>query len=267
MYVTGRMERTRYALLLEYDGTDFAGSQHQDARRTVQASLEQAVRDFAGDCLGRAAFAGRTDAGVHARGQVAAVDIARRYPADTLRRALNHFLPEDVAVRAATITSPTFDPRRHAEARSYRYAIEDGRGRSPLDRRTAWQVADALDDASMARAAGMLPRETTDWAAFAGAVQDGYPTVRTLQRCEVRRTGPHSLQVTMEADGFLPHQVRRTVGALERVGRGRLDVGEFAALVAGPPANAGPVAPPHGLTLEHVQYAPQALRWDEEIAA
>lgn len=260
------MERTRYALLLEYDGTDFAGSQFQAAQRTVQSALEDAVREFAGDC-GRAAFAGRTDAGVHARGQVAAIELPRDDAPSTVRRALNHFLPSDVAVSAVALAPRTFDPRRDAQCRSYRYDLQDQAGRSPLGRRTAWQVPHALDATSMSRAAELLPRYPTDWAAFAGAVREGYPTVRTLRRCEVQRCGPHHLQVTMEADGFLPHQVRRTVGALERVGRGRLEVTEFAALLAGPASSAGPAAPPQGLTLEEVRYPTGMLRWDEEIAA
>src|SRR5690606_25752940 len=138
----------RIALLLEYDGTDFAGSQSQPDRRTVQDTLEEAVRRFTGERR-RMAFAGRTDAGVHATGQGATLDTETAHSAATCRDALNHYLPEDVVVHRAAEVVPDFDPRRHAVSRRYRYRIEDGRGRAPLGRRQAWQVAHPLDDAAM----------------------------------------------------------------------------------------------------------------------
>ena len=113
----------------------------------------------------------------------------------------------------------------------------------------------------MAAAMALLPRVARDWAAFAGPVPQGYPTVRTLLDASVERCGPHGVTVTMEADGFLPHQVRRTVGAIERVGSGRLTPRELAALVDGPPASAGPTAPPQGLTLVAVRYPPGTIDW------
>lgn len=253
----------RIALLLEYDGTEFAGSQFQPGRRTVQGTLEEAVERFTGE-RGRAAFAGRTDAGVHARGQVAAVSTETAHDAETFRRALNHFLSEDVVVRRAVEVTPGFDPRRHAVGRVYRYTVRHGDEWSPLARRQTWQVPHRLDVHAMASAAALLPREPRDWAAFAGPVPEGYPTVRTLRRCEVQPCGDRSLAVTVEADGFLPHQVRRTVGALERVGAGRLEVETFAALVEGPPGSAGPTAPPQGLTLVTVQYARGTVTWDDD---
>lgn len=253
----------RLALLLEYDGTEFSGSQYQPGRRTVQGVLEEAVEQFTGE-RGRIAFAGRTDAGVHARGQVAALDTETLHARSTFRRALNHYLPEDVAVLAAAEVVGGFDPRRHAVGRIYRYAIETGEVRAPLSRRTCWQREGTLDVESMQRAAGLLPRESRDWAAFAGPVPAGYPTVRTLRRCEVQRESEHRVIVMMEADGFLPHQVRRTVGALERVGSGRLSPEQFAALVEGTSGSAGPTAPPQGLELCSVLYALGVVCWDAE---
>ncbi|MEX2446967.1 MAG: tRNA pseudouridine(38-40) synthase TruA, partial [Dehalococcoidia bacterium] len=181
----------------------------------------------------------------------------------TCRDALNHFLPEDVVVRAAVEVAETFDPRRDAVARRYRYRIEDGRVRSPLTRHGAWQVERALDAEAMAEAVALLPRTERDWAAFAGPVAAGYSTVRTLLDVRVERRGPHAVEVEMEATGFLPHQVRRTVGALERVGSGRLDAAAFAAMVEGPPASAGPAAPPQGLTLIAVRYPPGTVDWGQ----
>lgn len=266
----GEQPVRRIALLLEYDGTAFAGSQWQPNARTVQEVLEAALLEFTGeggDAGHLVSFAGRTDSGVHASGQVAALSTITQHSPATCRDALNHFLPEDVVVRAAAEVAVTFDPRRHAVARRYRYRIEDGLVRSPLTRRGAWQVEWSLDHEAMATAMALLPRETRDWAAFSGPVPDGYSTRRTLLHASVERDGPagswgSGVMVEMEADGFLPHQVRRTIGALQRVGSGRLDPDEFAALVDGPPASAGPAAPPQGLTLVAVRYPPGTLNWD-----
>ena len=258
----------RIALLLEYDGTAFAGSQWQPNARTVQAVLEDALSEFTGersDTGNRIAFAGRTDSGVHASGQVAALSTATQHSPATCRDALNHFLPEDVVVRAAAEVAASFDPRRDAVARRYRYRVEDGRERSPLTRGQVWRVERPLDVAAMAEAIALLPRTDWDWAAFGGPVPDGYPTVRRLLDARVERCGSHTLSVEVEATGFLPHQVRRMIGALERVGSGRLDPSGFAALVDGAPASAGPAAPPQGLTLVEVRYPPSTLEWGMTI--
>ncbi|MDA0302507.1 MAG: tRNA pseudouridine synthase A [Chloroflexi bacterium] len=265
----GEQPVRRIALLLEYDGTAFAGSQWQPNARTVQEALEAALQEFTGERVDEGhpvSFAGRTDSGVHAWGQVAALSTSTQHSPATWRNALNHFLPEDVVVRAATEVAVTFDPRRDAVARRYRYRIEDGRVRSPLTRRSAWQVEWPLDHEAMAAAMVLLPRETRDWAAFSGPVLDGYSTRRTLLHASVERDGPaygegSGVRVEMEADGFLPHQVRRTIGALRRVGSGRLDPHEFAAMVDGAPASAGPAAPPQGLTLVAVRYPPGTVEW------
>lgn len=255
------MDGRRLVLLLEYDGTAFAGSQLQPAVRTVQEVVEAALAQFTGRQK-RIALAGRTDAGVHALGQVAALDIETAHAPEVVRDALNHFLPEDVAVRAVAEVAAGFDPRRHAVARTYRYRIQDGRVRAPLTRHRAWQVERPLDASAMAAALALLPVGVSrDWAAFSGAVPAGYPTVRTLLDTRVERCGPQAVQVMLEADGFLPHQVRLTVGALQRVGAGRLSLPEFAALVDGPPASAGPAAPPQGLTLVAVRYPPGTIEW------
>lgn len=253
----GPGERRGIALLLEYDGTAFAGSQVQPGERTVQGVLEGALEEFTGE-RERIAFAGRTDAGVHASGQVAALSTGSTHSPATFRDALNHFLPEDVVVRAAAEVPVGFDPRRHASGRVYRYRLEDGLGavvRRPLGRLRAWQLGRPLDVPAMAAALAQLPLGVEqDWAAFAGATPEGYSTVRTMFGAGVERCGPHDVQVTLEATGFLPHQVRMTVGALERVGGGRLSPQEFAGLVDGTPGSAGSAAPPQGLTLVSVGY-------------
>jgi tRNA pseudouridine38-40 synthase len=255
---TGALRRV--ALLLEYDGTSFSGSQSQQSGRTVQDVLEAAIVQFTGERQ-RVAFAGRTDAGVHARGQVATLDTSSGHAPATVMGALNHYLPEEIAVRAAATVALDFDARRSARSRRYRYELDDGGERSPLRRHRAWQRRERLDVAAMAEAAEALPRGAQDWAAFAGPVAEGYSTVRELLDVDVRRCTARRLAVTMEATGFLPHQVRRTVGALERVGAGKLGITEFARLIDGPPASAGPVAPPQGLTLMAVEYRPGTLNW------
>lgn len=259
-----RTEERRIALLLEYDGAEFAGLQSQEGPRTVQDALERALEELTGECR-RISFAGRTDAGVHARGQVGSFLTRVEHDAETWRNGLNHFLPADLAVIEACEAARDFDPRRDAIARRYRYTIEFGRGRAPLTRGRAWQLACTLDVERMAAAAAMLPREGRDWAAFGGPVPEDYPTVRTLLECSVRADcdggRARGVEITMEATGFLPQQVRRMAGALERVGAGAMEAREFAALVDGAPGSAGKAAPPQGLTLECIRYERDAVTW------
>jgi tRNA pseudouridine38-40 synthase len=240
----------RMAVLLEYDGTAFRGSQYQDEGRTVQGELEAAINNLTGETV-RAAFAGRTDAGVHAMGQVAAFDTHSAIEARAFVRGLNHFLPPDVAVQAARECEPAFNPRRDATGRTYRYAIEQRPERSPLWGLRAWQLGRTLDIAAM-HAGGRALEGTHDFAAFAGPYEGS--TVRTLRRCEVSAHGA-CVQVTMEAQAFLPHQVRRTAGALVEVGSGRLDqAGLLRLLEMAAPASSGPTAPACGLYLVQVAY-------------
>jgi tRNA pseudouridine38-40 synthase len=244
--------RRRFALLLEYDGTRFAGSQLQAHAVTVQAVLESAI-EKATEEPARAAFAGRTDAGVHAQGQVASFLSGTKLDAETLRRALNAWLPEDVAVRQVSVVDEGFDPRRHAVGRHYRYVIDNGPVRPVLERNRVWHVAGTLDTRAMAEAACSIVG-VHDFAAFASRLEDpAASTVRALSRFQVRRIGA-KIVLDVEANAFLPHQVRRMTGALVEVGRGKLTRQEFAALLDGPPASAVPVAPPQGLFLMRVGY-------------
>ncbi len=242
----------RVALLLEYEGTRFAGSQLQTNARTVQGELEAAIHKATGEAV-RCAFAGRTDAGVHAVGQVAAFDSGSRLDPGTLRNALNHWLPEDVAVHAAADAPPAFDPRRQALRRTYGYVVDNGAGRPVLDRAFVWHVRAPLNAALMHSAAQGLVGEH-DFAAFASALENpAASTVRRLECFLVRRDGR---RVTFEvtANAFLPHQVRRMVGALVKAGEGAMPAAGFAALLDGPPSSAGPSAPARGLTLLSVEY-------------
>jgi tRNA pseudouridine38-40 synthase len=243
----------RLALVLEYEGTRYGGSQYQKNAPSIQAELEAALTKLTGERL-RVALAGRTDAGVHARGQVASFATGSQHEVDVFVRGLNHWLPADIAVRRAVEVRMAFDPRRHARSRHYRYTVHNARERSPLWRQQAWHVVVPLDVEAMRQAAASLPGQR-DFAAFAGPLPDRRgSTIRTLYRCEVARCLP-LITLDMEADAFLPHQVRRTVGALVEVGRGRQSPDEFEALLrAARPASAGPAAPAHGLCLMRVSY-------------
>jgi tRNA pseudouridine38-40 synthase len=234
----------RIALLLEYEGTRYAGSQLQANAPTVQGEVEAAVTKTTG-VEARCAFAGR---------KVAAFSTASGLPADTIRNALNAWLPEDIAVRAAAEVDAGFDPRRNALRRAYRYTILNRRARPALDRRFVWHVPQALGVEAMARAARSLEGER-DFAAFASASEDrGSSTVRRLECFRVHREGERVLCDAV-ANAFLPHQVRRMVGALVEVGLGRLTPGDYLALLEGAPSSAGPAAPARGLTLLWVEYA------------
>ena len=242
----------RIALLLEYDGTRLAGSQFQVNARTVQGELEAAIGKTTGEAV-RCAFAGRTDAGVHARGQVAAFSTASALSPDTIANALNHWLPEDIVVPAAAEVESAFDPRRQAVRRHYRFVIENRRSRPALDRRFVWHVAGHLDVAAMSEAAQLLAGEH-DFAAFASALEDpGASTVRRLDCFDVKREGSQ-IMLTASGNAFLPHQVRRMTGALVSVGQGKLAPAAYRALLEGPPSSAGPAAPARGLTLMAVEY-------------
>ncbi|MBI2761461.1 MAG: tRNA pseudouridine(38-40) synthase TruA [Chloroflexi bacterium] len=242
----------RIALRLEYDGAAYGGSQLQPNARTIQGELEQAIRRLTGETV-RAAFAGRTDAGVHATGQVAAFDTESEHGLPVLYRALNALLPEDIAVQALTETPPAFDPRRHALWRRYEYRIWNEPAPRPLKRRTHWHVPAGLDVEAMDGEARSLAGEH-DVASFGGDPGPGRSTRRVVLDAGVRRLGG-AIIVEMCANAFLPHQVRRTAGALVEVGRGRLPQGTFRRWLEHPRTGlAGPAAPPHGLSLVWVQY-------------
>jgi tRNA pseudouridine38-40 synthase len=203
--------------------------------------------------------AGRTDAGVHASGQVAHIDISWHHSLAALARALNATLPRDVVVRDLVAAPSGFHARHSAIGRAYRYTLWTGPTRSPLRRRTSFHVRGALDVDRMAEA-GRAFVGRHDFAAFGRAMTIGGPTVRRVDRCTVFAEG-RRVVIEIEANAFLRHQVRRTVGLLVAIGQGRLPVATAAALVSG--AEEGPVpgrVPAQGLDLERVLYPP-----DDEI--
>jgi len=232
---------------VEYDGTDFAGFQAQPGARTVQAELEAALATLSGGRRVRVDAAGRTDAGVHALGQVIAFTYPGRLQAEELGRALDALLPADVALRDLRPAPAGFRPRYAARYREYRYTVWNG-PRSPLRERFALGVRVPLDTAAMARA-GQALEGRHDFSAFGAA--DRQP-VRTLHRVRVRREGS-LVTVDVTADAFLRQMVRRIVAALLLVGRGEVDESAVAAALAsrGPAFN-GAVAPARGLCLRRV---------------
>jgi len=251
----------RIALVIEYEGTAFAGSQYQKNARTVQGELEKALRKLTGKAI-RAALAGRTDAGVHAKGQVAAFLTTVPYELGVFQRALNSYLPQDIAVRSAQVVALGFDVRRHARRRWYRYRVYNGHWRRPLFRSQSWHVPEPLDVEAMREAAQQMVGRR-DFAALA-APAAGRSTLRTVHWAEVRR---HRCWVVfdIEGDAFLPQQVRRTVGALVRVGQGRETVEGFRQLLAsGRPGAASFAAPAAGLCLMAVRYEDADLGNTEE---
>ncbi|HET8628286.1 MAG TPA: tRNA pseudouridine(38-40) synthase TruA [Thermomicrobiales bacterium] len=258
----------RLCLTLAYDGTEFYGAQVQPGRRTVGGELERALAHLAGGAV-RVTFAGRTDRGVHADGQVAHCTLATRLDDAALRRALNGMLPADLAVLEARTAPDDFHARYDARWREYRYRVWCGTVRVPALARTTWHVARPLDREALDEAAGALLGKH-DFAAFAGQGL-GVPgriqrrgTVREVYGARWFAAAPdlpappgEVLELRLRASGFLPQMVRTIVAALVEVGAGRREPGWIAALLAGRDRRAAPApAPPQGLTLWDVGYGP-----------
>ena len=247
--------RTCARAVVEYDGTDFAGSQYQPNARTVQGELEGALGRLTGEAV-RARFAGRTDAGVHARGQVVRFCVSADGRAaglgwGELARRLNATLPRDLAVRRLRAARAQFDPRRDATARVYRYRIVTGGSRRPLQRFETLELSERLDADAMQAAADRLVGEH-DFAAF-GSDPRGR-TRRHVRSLRVVRRGD-LIEVTVVADAFLRRMVRSIVAVLLQVGRGRLAADNVRELLGTRErALHGRAAPARGLTLERVIY-------------
>lgn len=243
----------RYKLIVEYDGRPFQGWQRQASGPSVQAALEEAAARLVGAPV-RVQGAGRTDAGVHATGQAAHLDLPRPYPSDTVRDAINaHLRPAPVAVLAASAVAADFDARFSAIARHYRYEIVNRRAPLALDAGRAWHVARPLDAAAMDAAAQNLVGHH-DFTTFRAAQCQARSPVKTLDALDVARAGERVV-VVARARSFLHSQVRSMVGSLALVGEGRWSAGDLArALAARDRAACGPVAPPDGLYLVAVDY-------------
>jgi tRNA pseudouridine38-40 synthase len=243
----------RYRLLIEYDGGPFVGWQMQAGGPSVQGVLTQAIAAFADEKV-TVHGAGRTDAGVHALGQVAHVDLTRDWRPDRVRDALNANLrPHPVAVLAAEKAADSFHARFSAKRRHYLYRIVNRRADLALERHRAWRVPRSLDAAAMHVAAQRLIGRH-DFTTFRAADCQAKSPVKTLDRLDVERDGDE-VRVHASARSFLHHQVRSMVGSLVLVGGGKWSADDFsAALTARSRAACGPVAPPEGLYLVSVDY-------------
>lgn len=268
---TSSAEPNRWKLTVAYDGRDFHGSQRQPGRRSVQEDLERALALLAGRAVA-ATFAGRTDRGVHAVGQVVSCDdLVPAMPDATIVRALNAHLADDLAVVAARRVAAGFHARYDARWREYRYRIWLG-PRQPLARGTVWERRSGLDVQAMDAGARQF-LGTHDVASFAGG-GEGVPwserhdrprgTVRTILHCSVRRVLPwwgmaaetgEAIEIRVVADGFLPRMVRTMAGALVELGSGDRPADWISQLLRERDRRMGPAtAPPHGLVLWRVGY-------------
>jgi tRNA pseudouridine38-40 synthase len=243
----------RYKLTLEYDGTPYVGWQMQDNGASVQGRLAEAIKSFSGeDAIPRGA--GRTDAGVHALGQVAHFDLAKEWSTGTVRDALNAVLrPDPISVLSCDIVSDDFDARFSAKARHYLYRIVDRRSPLALERMRAWGVFRPLDAKAINEAAQVLVGHH-DFTTFRSTECQADSPEKTLDRLTASRHG-EIVRVEASARSFLHNQVRSMVGSLKLVGEGKWSTADLeAALAAKDRARCGPVAPAHGLYLVRVDY-------------
>lgn len=243
----------RYRMIVEYDGTPFVGWQIQAHGATVQAVLTEAIAKFSSESV-TVKGAGRTDAGVHALGQVAHFDLARTWDGNRIRDAMNYYLkPAPIAVIACEPVADTFDARFSALRRQYLYRILSRRARPTLDLNRVWWIPYELDAAAMHEAARTLLGRH-DFTTFRAAQCQAKSPLRTLDRLDVTRAGDE-IHVWAEARSFLHNQVRSMVGTLKLAGEGRWTAGDVrAALDAADRTRCGVVAPPTGLYLTEVRY-------------
>jgi len=255
----------RYQLILSYDGTHFSGSQRQANARTVQGELERALRALG--WLGRSVvLAARTDSGVHATGQVAAVDLDWPHDVGDLQNALNARLPLDLVVRDIKPAQPDFHPRFSANSRRYLYSLFCEQARNPLRERYAWRVWPDIEPSLLVRATELFDGNH-DFAAFGSATSPGGTTWRRIKSSEWRALDG-VWQFEIEADAFLYHMVRRIAFAHVAVAQGRCTLDDlWAALSSSGPVHTMPasrvpagLAPAHGLVLAHVTYGPENIK-------
>jgi len=241
----------RVALIVEYDGAKYHGSQYQSNALTIQGEMERALVKLTGEAI-RIAASSRTDAGVHAEGQVMSFKSKTAFPQQTWIKALNFYLPYDIAVKDAYVVYNRFDVRRDALSREYRYSILNSCTPSPLAQRFAHIVHRPLDIEAMRYASEVLIGEH-DFAPFSSMTSNR--TRRRVYKAEVSKTD-NLVTFDIVANSFLTHQVRNTAGGLIEVGLGKIEVQTFWDLArSGKKGAIGPTAPAHGLRLMKVNYA------------
>ncbi len=245
-------------ITVEYDGTGYHGWQVQDNARSVQAELERALELLTGREI-RVRGAGRTDAGVHARGQTAAFPMPESIPLEKIPAALNSRLPGDIAVIGAKLEDDLFDPRRHCLMKQYSYSITAGQVRPALADRRSWHVKWPLDIDAMRRAAAKFAGDH-DFTSFANRERAGEDNLRTVERSELAPLEPDPAGrpryvYYVEGRSFLYNMVRAIAGTLVAVGSGRFALGDIEEIFAARDrARAGQSAPPWGLCLEWALY-------------
>jgi len=239
-------------LTLEYDGSNYSGWQLQPRHDSIQGRIEAALETIFAEPV-RVFGAGRTDAGVHARGQVASINIPRPFDTGELQRALNSLLPSDIVIRDLAPAPDNFDPRHDARSRLYEYRALNRKIASAFEYRYSWLVRDELDLAAMNASAQIFVGEH-DFAAFRSLGSSVKTTVRRVLASEWTRSGD-VLVYRIEANSFLRHMVRAMVAAMVEAGRGRLDARKIAVILEGRDRHAAPAnAPPGGLYLFEVRY-------------
>lgn len=243
----------RYKITIEYDGSPFVGWQVQENGPSVQAEIVKAVEGFSGEKV-IVNGAGRTDAGVHALGQVAHLDLEKDWGTNTVRDAINqHIKPHPIAVTQCELVDEEFDARFSATARHYLYRVIIRHAPLVLDRKRAWQVRHALDVSAMNEAAQALIGKH-DFTTFRSVHCQAKSPVKTLDRLQVTQLGDE-IRVAAQARSFMHNQVRSIVGSLKYVGEGKWPVNQMGeALAACDRAACGPVAPAHGLYLFKIDY-------------
>ena len=245
---------TKIVLIMEYDGTRYHGFQFQAELPTIQGETEKAIWKLTGERI-RVIAASRTDAGVHARGQVASFRTGSHLPPQTFVKGLNYYLPQDIAIKAAYKVENSFNVRRDAISREYNYYILNSPTRAPLRQGFSYHIDRPLDIEAMNRACQALIGEH-DFASFATCLEAGLKsTIRRVYQASVKKESEVAI-FNMVANSFLPHQVRNTVGALIKVGLGKMSIDEFYSIIeAKKPGLAEPTVPAHGLCLFKVNYA------------
>lgn len=257
-------ETTKILLVMEYDGSRYHGFQWQDGPPSIQGEVEKALTKLTGEKR-RVMSASRTDAGVHAKGQVVSFRTGSALSTHSFVGGLNYYLPADIAVKAAYRVDENFNVRREAVSREYSYYILNSPTRSPIREGFAYLVTGPLDIEAMNQACQALVGEH-DFASFAGRNGAAVKSmVRRVFRAEVARDGELVI-FNIAANSFLLHQVRNTVGALIRVGQGKMTLDEFHSILeAREPALAGPTAPACGLCLDRVNYPGPLENGDENL--
>jgi tRNA pseudouridine38-40 synthase len=244
---------TKFVIVIEYNGTQYHGFQWQIGLPTIQAELEEAIKKLDRQSS-RVMAASRTDAGVHAREQVASFWAKTTMDTTTLVKALNYHLPGDIAVKAAHKVSSDFNVRRDAISREYRYYIMNRDARSPFNGTFALFMPKMLDIETMNRACHFLQGEH-DLISFATSLNNARSTMRHVYEAKVDKIDEFVI-FCIEANSFLPHQVRNTVGLLIRLGLTKMSIEEFCNIMEAKKLGlAGPTAPPHGLWLTKVNYS------------